>query len=80
MAERRCVLKEKTRMFEPDELIATVNVERSNDSAGADIWVPNPDKTRPFAILECRGRTQKIRSHSVPLYPVWGIRSESNDG
>src|ERR1700685_4397391 len=52
MAERRCVLKEKSRMYEPEEFVPTVNLERFNDSAGADIWVPNPNKTRPFAITE----------------------------
>jgi len=73
MAERRCILKEKTRMYEPDEFIPTVNLERFNDSAGADIWVPNPNKTRPFAITEPKNVAKKTGKQSLPLYPVWGF-------
>lgn len=79
MAERRCVLKEKTRMYEPDELIPTVNLERFNHSAGADIWVPNPNRTRPYAISEPRRAAKKTEIQSAPLYPVWGLIRNPND-
>jgi len=73
MAERRCILKEKTRMYEPDEFIPTVNLERFNDTAGADIWVPNPNKTRPFVITESKTVVKRTGNQVLPLYPVWGL-------
>ena len=73
MAERRCVLTEKTRLNEQDEYIPTVELERFCESAGADLWVPNPNKTRPFAITEQKGGVKKTGRRTLPLYPVWGM-------
>jgi len=60
-------------MYEPDEFIPTVNLDRFNDSAGADIWVPNPNKTRPFVLTEPKKASKKTGKQSLPLYPVWGL-------
>lgn len=72
MAERRCIIERGEGFFDVEKLVPSPKLTTHLAQVGADLWVPNPNKSAQFPVMPTQKTRSKKEQITSDLFPVWG--------